>query len=189
MCPEVPDILFREQPRLPGRPKHEVTGCIEFLTRRAGRRIKWQQSRRLMPGTAVALSLATDNFQTMCKIATVAQRLYAGGLDKNRRRSISPWHTPRHTPRARYLIRNKSPLVSNRTDIELVRRALVGLRPACNGDTGTPGPSPGTTCKAGRGWGATGVRLGTEEIPIRDPVYTAPGPLPQRHVVCTPQSM
>jgi len=36
-----------------------------------------------MPGTAVALSLATDNFQTVCKIATVAQRPYAGGLDKN----------------------------------------------------------------------------------------------------------
>ncbi|KAL1858077.1 hypothetical protein VTK73DRAFT_7960 [Phialemonium thermophilum] len=54
---------------------------ISFSTENAPRRIKWQQSRRLTPGTIVALTTAADQFRSVCKIATVAQRPYRDGLD------------------------------------------------------------------------------------------------------------
>lgn len=56
---------------------------ISFSTSRAGRKIKWQQSKRLTPGTLVALSPVSDGFQTICKVAVVAQRPMLGGLDQN----------------------------------------------------------------------------------------------------------
>jgi helicase required for RNAi-mediated heterochromatin assembly 1 len=56
---------------------------ISFSTENSPRRIKWQQSRRLTPGTIVAVSTAADNFKTICKVATVAQRPYRDGLDQN----------------------------------------------------------------------------------------------------------
>lgn len=36
-----------------------------------------------MPGTLVAISPKSDNFRTICLVATVAQRPYREGLDKN----------------------------------------------------------------------------------------------------------
>lgn len=47
---------------------------IRFSTRRAGKRILWKYSSRLIPGTLVALSPADDCFQTKCVVATVAAR-------------------------------------------------------------------------------------------------------------------
>lgn len=52
-----------------------------FSTYRAGAKINWQQSTRLMPGKIVALS--DDNFRTDCRIAVIAQRPFEGGLDQN----------------------------------------------------------------------------------------------------------
>ena len=56
---------------------------IQFSTRRAGKAIKWQQSRRLTPGTIVAVTTAGDDFQSVCKVGVVAQRPFVGGLDQN----------------------------------------------------------------------------------------------------------
>ncbi|KAK3336337.1 P-loop containing nucleoside triphosphate hydrolase protein [Cercophora scortea] len=56
---------------------------VEFSTKRSRYRIKWQQSKRLTPGTIVAISTKEDSFQTVCKIAAVAQRLYRDGLDQS----------------------------------------------------------------------------------------------------------
>ncbi|KAH6630609.1 P-loop containing nucleoside triphosphate hydrolase protein [Chaetomium sp. MPI-SDFR-AT-0129] len=46
-------------------------------------RILWQQSKRLQPGSIVALSPKSDGFKKICKIATIAQRPYEDGLDQN----------------------------------------------------------------------------------------------------------
>ncbi len=51
---------------------------IEFSTERAGKRIRWTQSKRLQQGTIVALSPASDNFKSICRIAVVAARPLAG---------------------------------------------------------------------------------------------------------------
>ncbi|ROV88440.1 hypothetical protein VSDG_09231 [Cytospora chrysosperma] len=53
---------------------------ITFSTRRAGCKIKWKQSKRLLPGKIIALS--TDNFNKDCRVAVVAQRPVEGGLDQ-----------------------------------------------------------------------------------------------------------
>lgn len=53
---------------------------ITFSTHRAGCRIKWKQSKRLLPGKIIALS--TDNFNKDCRVAVVAQRPVEGGLDQ-----------------------------------------------------------------------------------------------------------
>ncbi|KAH0537467.1 hypothetical protein FGG08_005730 [Glutinoglossum americanum] len=45
---------------------------------RAGKRILWQQSKRLLPGTLVALTPADDMFTEHCVVATVAARPLAG---------------------------------------------------------------------------------------------------------------
>lgn len=54
---------------------------ISFSTQRAGRSIQWKQAKRLTPGRIVGLS--TDNFQTDCRVAIIAQRPIEGGLDQN----------------------------------------------------------------------------------------------------------
>lgn len=56
---------------------------IEFSHRHFPKKILWNQSKRLVPGTMVALSPQNDNFQTICKIAVVAARPVEGGLDQN----------------------------------------------------------------------------------------------------------
>jgi helicase required for RNAi-mediated heterochromatin assembly 1 len=45
-----------------------------FSTERSGKRIQWSQTKRLQPGTIVALTPAKDMFKTTCKIAVVAAR-------------------------------------------------------------------------------------------------------------------
>ncbi|KAJ5108539.1 hypothetical protein N7456_005214 [Penicillium angulare] len=47
---------------------------IRFSTKRAGKRILWKYSSRLIPGTLVALSPDKDCFQTKCVVAIVAAR-------------------------------------------------------------------------------------------------------------------
>ncbi|RFU29613.1 hypothetical protein B7463_g6744, partial [Scytalidium lignicola] len=56
---------------------------VEFSSERAGKRIRWEQSKRLRTGTLVALSPSRDMFRTICKIAVVAARPISGGLDQN----------------------------------------------------------------------------------------------------------
>ncbi|PBP15776.1 hypothetical protein BUE80_DR013525 [Diplocarpon rosae] len=61
-----------------------VASRVEFSTERAGpKRIRWEQSKRLVQGTLVALTPAQDMFKDVCKIATVAARPIDGGLDQS----------------------------------------------------------------------------------------------------------
>ena len=56
---------------------------ITLSTERAGKQIRWEQSKRLLQGSMVALSPASDMFQKVCKIAIVAARPISNGLDQN----------------------------------------------------------------------------------------------------------
>jgi helicase required for RNAi-mediated heterochromatin assembly 1 len=47
---------------------------VEFSHERAGKQIRWEQSKRLLQGTLVALSPSSDMFRTKCKVAIVASR-------------------------------------------------------------------------------------------------------------------
>ncbi|MCJ1290377.1 hypothetical protein MMC34_001913 [Xylographa carneopallida] len=51
---------------------------VEFSLRRAGKMIRWEQSKRLTSGTLVALTPATDKFATVCKVAVIAARPLVG---------------------------------------------------------------------------------------------------------------
>lgn len=51
---------------------------VVFSTVRAGKRILWDQSKRLIPGTLVALSPVQDQFAQKCTIAVVAARPLTG---------------------------------------------------------------------------------------------------------------
>ncbi|KAG9242476.1 P-loop containing nucleoside triphosphate hydrolase protein [Calycina marina] len=56
---------------------------VTFSTERSGKKIRWQQSKRLQQGTLVAISTERDMFSTVCKCAIVAARPYEGGLDQD----------------------------------------------------------------------------------------------------------
>ncbi|RYP02907.1 hypothetical protein DL764_005523 [Monosporascus ibericus] len=56
---------------------------VRFSTERAGKRIRWNQTRRLITGGLVALSTATDRFRTICMPAVIADHQVRGGLDQN----------------------------------------------------------------------------------------------------------
>jgi len=56
---------------------------VEFSTERAGKQIRWEQSKRLMQGTLVAISSHKDSFRTSCKVAVIAARPLVGGVDQN----------------------------------------------------------------------------------------------------------
>jgi helicase required for RNAi-mediated heterochromatin assembly 1 len=56
---------------------------LEFSNQRAGKQIRWKNSKRLLPGTVVALTPSSDMFSTKCMIAIVAARPLQGGLDQN----------------------------------------------------------------------------------------------------------
>ena len=58
-----------------------VAARIKFSTTRAGKKIPWRFSKRLLAGTLVALTPAKDNFQNKCIVATVAARPFAGVED------------------------------------------------------------------------------------------------------------
>ena len=51
---------------------------VEFSTRRAGKRIRWEQSKRLISGSIVALTPVDDMFQRLCLVAVVAARPVEG---------------------------------------------------------------------------------------------------------------
>lgn len=55
-----------------------IAARIAFSLRRAGKKIIWEQSKRLISGSMVALSPASDMFQTRCKVAVVAARPLSG---------------------------------------------------------------------------------------------------------------
>ncbi|KHJ31864.1 putative atp binding [Erysiphe necator] len=56
---------------------------VEFCVDRSEKRVRWEQSRRLLQGSIVALSNSNDLFKTDCKVAIVAGRAIEGGLDQS----------------------------------------------------------------------------------------------------------
>ncbi|KAL8785976.1 MAG: hypothetical protein Q9213_003052 [Squamulea squamosa] len=59
-----------------------VAAKVTFSLRRTGKKIIWEQSKRLLQGTLVALTPAYDMFETICKVAVVAARPLSG-LESN----------------------------------------------------------------------------------------------------------
>jgi helicase required for RNAi-mediated heterochromatin assembly 1 len=55
---------------------------VEFGTR-SQHKIAWGKSKRLRPGKLVAISTRSDGFRSICKLATIVQRPYFGGLDQD----------------------------------------------------------------------------------------------------------
>ena len=53
---------------------------VTFSTRRIGKKIIWEQSKRLLTGTLVALTPVRDMFKKVCKVAVVASRALGGVL-------------------------------------------------------------------------------------------------------------
>ncbi|KAK8073961.1 hypothetical protein PG994_004860, partial [Apiospora phragmitis] len=49
---------------------------ITFSTERAGKKIRWTNTRRLTPGTVVALS--ADDFESQCKVASIVEKFIDG---------------------------------------------------------------------------------------------------------------
>ncbi|KAI1432495.1 P-loop containing nucleoside triphosphate hydrolase protein [Xylaria sp. CBS 124048] len=55
---------------------------IQFSTERSGKKIRWTQTRRLTTGSLVALSTASDGFETICIPAVIADHPIRDGLDQ-----------------------------------------------------------------------------------------------------------
>ncbi|SPO07287.1 uncharacterized protein DNG_09981 [Cephalotrichum gorgonifer] len=68
---------------------------IGFCPSRTDKRIRWNQSPRLTPGTIVALSPADDKFQNICLIANVVQRDLVGRLEPDLAAGEHPSTPPR----------------------------------------------------------------------------------------------
>ena len=51
---------------------------VEFSLRRAGKKVRWEQSKRLTSGSIVALTPANDMFRKICRVAVVAARPLVG---------------------------------------------------------------------------------------------------------------
>lgn len=104
---------------------------IQFSTARSPLQIKWLQSKRLTPGTTVALTTKADNFKTICKIATIAQRPYKDGLDQNPPVVDLMWADPKDAvfdPSIELVM-----IESRDGYFESTRHTLVGLQHAAQG--------------------------------------------------------
>ena len=105
---------------------------VSFSTERSKYRIQWQQSRRLQAGNIVALSPKHDNFKTICKIATIAQRPYRDGLDQDPPLVDLLWANPQDA-----VLDPKLDMVmieSLHGYFESARHALIGLQHAANAE-------------------------------------------------------
>ncbi|KAJ9131742.1 Helicase required for RNAi-mediated heterochromatin assembly 1 [Pleurostoma richardsiae] len=103
---------------------------ISFSTERAGRKIMWQYSKRLTPGTLVALTPVGDSFSSICKVGVVAQRPYHNGLDQNPPQVDIFWADIDNA-----VVNPGQELVmveSRNGYFEAIRHALVGLQHALN---------------------------------------------------------
>ncbi|KAI4214423.1 MAG: hypothetical protein LQ351_003176 [Letrouitia transgressa] len=58
--------------------RNGIAARVTFSLRRVGKKVLWEQSKRLLPGTLVALTPANDMFQTICKVAVIASRPLVG---------------------------------------------------------------------------------------------------------------
>jgi helicase required for RNAi-mediated heterochromatin assembly 1 len=93
---------------------------------RVGKRVRWTHSRRLVPGTLVALSTSADNFATICKPAIVVDRSIRGGLECNPPRIQIFWANLEEAtidPNEELVM-----LESRQSFFESMRHTLVGLQ-------------------------------------------------------------
>lgn len=105
---------------------------VSFSTEHAKKKINWLQSKRLMPGTLVAISTKNDNFRSICMVATVAQRPYRDGLEKNPPEIDIVWANPDQS-----VIDPDMELIMIEARIgyyEAVRHTLVGLQMASDSE-------------------------------------------------------
>ncbi len=56
---------------------------VRFSAERAGKRIRWNQTRRLTTGSLVVLTTAKDCFRSICMPAVIADHVVRNGLDQN----------------------------------------------------------------------------------------------------------
>ncbi|KAB5546929.1 P-loop containing nucleoside triphosphate hydrolase protein [Coniochaeta sp. 2T2.1] len=106
---------------------------ISFRTDRAQKKILWQQSRRLLPGSVLAVSTKRDNFKSICMTATVAQRPFRDGLDQNPPQVDIVWGNV-----SDYVIDPDVELImveARSGYFEAVRHTLVGLQMAADYDS------------------------------------------------------
>lgn len=59
-----------------------IAARVTFSLRRIGKKVNWEQSKRLLTGAVLALTPAKDMFASICRIAIVAARPLAG-LEQN----------------------------------------------------------------------------------------------------------
>ena len=55
-----------------------IAARVTFSLRRAGKKVNWEQSKRLLTGAILALTPAKDMFASVCRVAIVAARPLAG---------------------------------------------------------------------------------------------------------------
>lgn len=55
-----------------------IAARISFSMERTGKKINWEQSKRLISGTIIALTTKQDKFQSICIVGVVAARALAG---------------------------------------------------------------------------------------------------------------
>ncbi len=107
-----------------------ATGPVCRLEFSPACRIEWQLSRRLTPGTIVALTTASDNFNTVCKVATVAQRPIRGMLDQDPPMIDIYWADPCD---AALDPEDEMVMIESRVGYyESIRHVLVGLQHTAN---------------------------------------------------------
>lgn len=101
---------------------------VSFSTERSDFKIVWQQSKRLQPGGIVALSTKDDNFRTICKVASIAQRPYRDGLDQDPPLVDLLWADPKDAvldPNLEMVM-----VESRKGYFESARHSLIGLQHA-----------------------------------------------------------
>lgn len=59
-----------------------IAARITFSLRRSGKKVPWEQSKRLITGSVVALTPSQDMFENICHVAVVAARPLAS-VQKN----------------------------------------------------------------------------------------------------------
>ena len=64
---------------------------LEFSTRRSGVIIRWENTRRLKPGTMVALTPKKNPFKTKCVVAIVAGSCIEHNRSGKKRPTIPVW--------------------------------------------------------------------------------------------------
>ncbi|KAI1359387.1 P-loop containing nucleoside triphosphate hydrolase protein [Xylaria arbuscula] len=106
---------------------------IQFSTERAGKRIRWNQTRRLTTGSLVAVSTAQDGFRSICMPAIVADHQIKDGLDQTPPTIQIFWantHDAILDPTTELVM-----LESRSSYFEAVRHCMVGLQHVANSET------------------------------------------------------